>query len=93
MWITARFDFFVGRGTFGVSVLDGNATTQPVSINTDVPMTGYVEWVVTFQRTNKGLPSGATRTPTVTATASPAPASPTPPLPGAISLRLNLAVG
>ena len=88
-----RFDFFVGRGQFNVSVVDGNATTQPVSINSDVPMSGYVEWVVTFQRTNKGLPSGATLTPTVTPTASPAPASPTPPLPGAISVRLGLAVG
>ncbi len=93
-----RFDFFIGRGQFTLDVVDGDATTQPVSINTDVPgLTGYVEWEYTFQRTNKGVTALGTRTPTATPTASvtgtPRPATPTPPLPGATTARVALDPG
>ena len=93
-----RFDFFIGRGQFTLDVVDGDATTQPVSINTDVPgLTGYVEWEYTFQRTNKGVTALGTRTPTATPTASttgtPRPATPTPPLPGATTTRIALDPG
>jgi hypothetical protein len=92
-----RFDFFVGRGQFRLSVIDGGATTEPIEVNTDQSMTGYVEWQYTIQRTSRGSELWQTRTPTPTgtptATGTPAPASPTPPLPGAVTAQMVLQPG
>lgn len=93
-----RFDFFISRGQFDLDVLDGSATTQPLTINTDVPgLSGYAVWEITFQRTGRAAPPSVPRTPTptttVTPTGTPAPPSPTPPLPGAIATRIALDPG
>lgn len=93
-----RFDFAIGRGQFTLDIVDGDATTEPVLVNTDVSgLTGYVEWEYTFQRTNRGIAANVTRTTTPTATPTATgtarPPTPTPPLPGAVSTRVTLDPG